>query len=257
MAASQKLLDVWILDGNTVYKDVPFAVVADWLQQGRLLSDDRVRLAGGQKWLPLIEVGAFAPYLPRSEPMDAEDTAEAMEPVELEVAWGKRRDEDDDDVDMIPLIDISLVLLIFFMMTASVASGIISPINTPPAEHQLAEIGKDMFWVGVDNKSIAGAIEKGPDGAPLPWFSFGDEKDTLLAPTTNWQDLARQMKTTFDPREGPLRIRIRGDVNLPLQTIQELTLELQGLEKQMNASRPGKAPLKLVILAEVSEPKRS
>ena len=35
----------------------------------------------------------------------------------------RRRDDEDDDVDMIPLIDISLVLLIFFMMTATVAGS--------------------------------------------------------------------------------------------------------------------------------------
>src|SRR5688572_7837456 len=119
---SQRLLDVWVLDPNTVYKDVPFTVVADWLQQGRLLPEDRVRLAGGAKWLPLIEVSAFAPYIPGAEPLAADDAAEALEPVDMGLDWGKSHEEDDDDVDMIPLIDISLVLLIFFMMTASVAS---------------------------------------------------------------------------------------------------------------------------------------
>src|SRR5262245_52858539 len=146
--ANQRLLDVWIIDTNTVYKEVPFNVVTDWLQQGRLLTEDRIRLAGGKKWLPLIEVAAFAPYLPRPEAHTAEDAAEALEPVELDVDWPKRTDEEDDDVDMIPLIDISLVLLIFFMMTASVSSGLISPIQTPPAKIRTAEIAKNEFWVG-------------------------------------------------------------------------------------------------------------
>jgi biopolymer transport protein ExbD len=203
-------------------------------------------------------VSAFAPYIPRAEPLAAEDAAEALEPVDMGLEWGKKRDEEDEDVDMIPLIDISLVLLIFFMMTASVASGVLSPIRTPPAEHQLAEISKDMVWVGVDSKSIAGAVEKGPDGTPLPWYSFGDELKTLLPPTTNGEDLLRAMKSHLDSREGFVKIRIRGDVDLPLEAVQEVKLELQGLEKTMNATRPaGKAPLAFVIYAEVSEPKRS
>lgn len=254
---AQRLLDVWLLDGNTVYRDVPFTVVADWLQQGRLLSDDRVRLAGGKKWLSFTEVAAFQPFLPGAEPMAAEDAAEALEPIELDVDWPKREGEDDEDVDMIPLIDISLVLLIFFMMTASIASGIISPIQTPPAEHQLSDLSKEMFWVGVDSKSIAGTIERGPDGKELPWLSFGDDMGTYLQPSTEPQDLLRVIRDRMDARDGPVRIRIRADLNLPIEIVQNVTLELQGLERTLNASRPpGKGPLAFVIYAEVSEPKQ-
>ena len=39
---------------------------------------------------------------------------------------------------MIPLIDITLVLLIFFMMTAAVNAGLFSPIDTPPASERPA-----------------------------------------------------------------------------------------------------------------------
>lgn len=255
--ATQRLLDVWIIDSNTVYKGVPFSVITDWLQQGRLLSEDRVSLTGGKKWLPIIEVAAFAPFLPRSDAMETEDVAEAHEPVDMGLNWGKRREEDDDEVDMIPLIDVSLVLLIFFMMTATVSSGVMSPIQTPPAEHQLAEIGKDMFWVGVDSKSGAGVIERGADGKELPWLSFGDESGTFLLPTTRLEDVGRSIKNQMDAKEGAVRIRLRADLDLPIEVIQDVTLELQGLEKSLNANRPGaKGPLSFVILAEVSEPKR-
>ena len=40
MAEKRRFLDVWIVDSNTVYREVPFTVVADWVQQGRLLEDD-------------------------------------------------------------------------------------------------------------------------------------------------------------------------------------------------------------------------
>src|SRR4051812_41356317 len=136
MADKKRLLDVWILEVNMVYREVPFAVVTDWLQQGRLLAEDKVRLAGGKTWHLLENVPAFAPYLPKPEPLAVLDQAEALEPVDLGFVPTRRLEDDDEDVDMIPLIDISLVLLIFFMMTATVSSGFLSTINTPGAKHQ-------------------------------------------------------------------------------------------------------------------------
>src|SRR6516164_8744053 len=139
----QRMLDVWILEINTVYREVPFVVVTDWLQQGRLLGDDCVRLAGSKKWHAIRTVPALRPYLPKVEPQRAEDRAEALEPVELGLEAHGRGEEEDEDVDMIPLIDISLVLLIFFMMTASTVPGVLSAIATPAASHQVASITQD------------------------------------------------------------------------------------------------------------------
>src|SRR6185312_11298915 len=132
MTQKRRFLDVWIVESNTVYREVPFQVVTDWVQQGRLLEDDMLRPSGTAEWLKVGGSPDFAPYLPRSEPDRVEDQAEALEPVELDFRWKKRHDDEDDDVDMIPLIDVSLVLLIFFMMsaTAAVAFG---NISTPPA----------------------------------------------------------------------------------------------------------------------------
>src|SRR5947209_10658179 len=179
----QRLLDVWILEMNTVYRQVPFVVVTDWLQQGRLLRDDCVRLTGSKKWHPISAVPALGPYLPRAEPQRAEDQAEALEPVELGLDWRRPGEEEDEDIDMIPLIDISLVLLIFFMMTASVAPGMLSMIATPSAQHKLAAITRETYWLGIDNRSRSGKTEKDESGRPLPWYSFGKDNKELLAPT--------------------------------------------------------------------------
>src|SRR3954471_10768380 len=120
MAPSSRALDVWLVEGGAVYRAVPFTVIADWIQQGRLLAEDRARLAGSKTaWTPLGKIPAFQPYFPKAEPQAAEDQAEALEAVEGDFRWNRRRDEEEDDPDMIPLIDVTLVLLIFFMMTAS------------------------------------------------------------------------------------------------------------------------------------------
>jgi biopolymer transport protein ExbD len=249
-----KKLDVWVVESETVYREVPFTVVADWLQQGRLLGEDRVRLSGQEQWHVISAVSAFKPYLPGPAPAEASDRAEALEPVELGLHWRRRQEEEDEDVDMIPLIDISLVLLIFFMMTASVNPGLLSPIATPPAKHQLAAIADGMWWVGIDTKSRAGAVERGPDGQPLPWFSFGHDTKESLAPTTSRQELIAAIVNELGGQTGEARVRIRADQALPIETIKGVTLDLQDIEAQLNRGRDSSSRLSVVITGEVSEP---
>ena len=110
---------------------MPFAVVSDWIQQGRLLEGDMVKPSGTKEWQRIGGSADFAPYLPGTQPPGVEDKAEALEPVEVGFSWKARPQEDDDEVDMIPLIDVTLVLLIFFMMTAVVGRG--PQIDLPPA----------------------------------------------------------------------------------------------------------------------------
>src|SRR5207248_10967091 len=91
----------------------------------------------------------FAAFLPRVEPFRADDQAEALEPVQLDFGWKRRREAGDDDVDMIPLIDVSLVLLIFFMLTASgVGASVLFP--TPPAENGEVVNNPEGVWVGIN-----------------------------------------------------------------------------------------------------------
>lgn len=134
MAEKRRFLDVWIVESNTVYREVPFQVVSDWIQQGRLLENDMLRRSGTAEWFAVGSSPDFTPYLPRSEPDRIDDTAEALEPVELDFRWKRPAPDEDDDVDMIPLIDVSLVLLIFFMLTAS-SAGLAAFVPTPPAEY--------------------------------------------------------------------------------------------------------------------------
>jgi hypothetical protein len=60
------LLDVWIVENNTVYHKVPCQVVIEWVQQGRLLEDDMLRGSGQAEWCRLGGIPAFSAYLPRS-----------------------------------------------------------------------------------------------------------------------------------------------------------------------------------------------
>ena len=254
MAAATRLLDVWIVESNQVYSEVPFTVVADWLQQGRLIASDRVRLAGQQKWHAIEAVPALAPYLPQPEPHAADDEAEALEPVDLGFGASHANDEEDEDVDMIPLIDISLVLLIFFMMTATVSSGALSNIATPSAKHQLAALAKDAYWVGIDVKSAGGAVEPGPDGKPLPWYSLGKDHAKLVDPSRNVEDVVAVLEKELHDLPGEIRVRIKAERTLPIEAIKGAALELQGLELRLNRGRDTNRRVSLIIQGEVSEP---
>lgn len=255
MAAKQRLLDVWIVETNSVYREVPFTVVADWIQQGRLLPDDRVRLAGQDPWKAIAKVSAFAPYLPQAEPLAVEDKAEALQEVDLGLEWGHRAEEEDEDVDMIPLIDISLVLLIFFMMTATVTSSMLSPIDTPAAKRQLATVSAEQYWVGIDIHDPAGQIEKDGNGRPVPWFSAGLDRETFAQPTRDFSEVLSGLGQALKQAEGEVQVRLRADKSLPIETVRAVQVRLQELEAGIRRTRgAGGPPLSLIVLGEVSEP---
>lgn len=151
MDKSPKQFDVWFVTANTVYKQVPYQVVADWVQQGRLGKEDMVRAAGSIDWKHVEQFQDLRDYLPRrtlpraipkpapapaSTSVAASPTAPVaapvpVEPIEFEpehVSF-RRKEPADDDVDMIPLIDISIVLLVFFILIR--ASGSLANVPVP------------------------------------------------------------------------------------------------------------------------------
>ncbi|HBI45896.1 MAG TPA: hypothetical protein DDY78_24030, partial [Planctomycetales bacterium] len=168
MAAKRRFLDVWIIEGNTVYKEVPFDVVADWVQQGRLLEGDMLRPSGTSEWTALGGMSEFAVYLPKpaTEP-EIESQVEPMEPIETGFHWKRKIDDEDSEVDMIPLIDVSLVLLIFFMLTTNPETSAAGPqIATPPAVYASVVNAPDEVWVGIN-------LVKNAAGDPIQVYSLG------------------------------------------------------------------------------------
>ena len=135
--------DVWLVASDQIYKGVPYQVLAGWIDTGRAAPTDRVRVAGSNDaWLlvkshPVLSDfvrKAAAPMAVAATMAGVAGTAsgapvhhEELEAPELEFA--KHAEEEDTEVDMIPLIDISLVLLIFFMMTSVVSA--LSPVDVP------------------------------------------------------------------------------------------------------------------------------
>ena len=138
MPAPPKTFDVWFVAANTVYKAVPYNVVADWTGQGRLAASDQLRPSGtNEPWKRVDEYAHLRDYAPRTAPTVAvvAGSAPAPEPEEQDFDPLPRRHKEveDDEVDMIPLIDISMVLLVFFIMMQ--AAGAISPVDVPDMKY--------------------------------------------------------------------------------------------------------------------------
>lgn len=228
MPPPSQTLDIWIVESNVVYKGVPFAVVADWVQQGRLLEDDRVRAPQAADWVRLSLFPSLAAYLPRPEPFRADDRAEALEPVELDFTWKRRRADEEEDVDMIPLIDVSLVLLIFFMMTATVAGA--GGLIPTPKTRNVTGLASTPYWIGINCPlASTGRPEREPNGDYVLVYSMGEgEKpaDTGAQNLATRDELLQQLDRRISPGDR-VEVRIKAHPLLPYEIIRDLTVALE------------------------------
>lgn len=220
--AEKRFLDVWIVEANTVYREVPFPVVSDWVQQGRLLENDMLRRSGTAEWFPIGGSPDFAPYLPRSEPDRVDDVAEALEPVQLDFQWKKRPEDEDDDVDMIPLIDVSLVLLIFFMLTASTA-GISAFVPTPQAEYGAISPNNEEVQLNINLEG------EGDNRKPVFSFSVGgqflDAKKDKDLPTMD--EVLSRLQEYLDKQPKPVEVCINAHPDVKSGLTRELIARLE------------------------------
>ncbi|HKB36775.1 MAG TPA: biopolymer transporter ExbD [Gemmataceae bacterium] len=219
MADKRRFLDVWLVETNTVYREVPFAVVADWVQQSRLLPEDMLRPSGTAQWFRVGASPEFAPYVPRSEPYRVDDQAEALEPVQLDFAWKPRREDEDDDVDMIPLIDISLVLLIFFIMTGGVAGAFL--IDTPGAFNGLKISDQKLVWIGIDLDSKQRTTYSLGTGDKAP-----EPEDKRL---TSVDQVIARLQEKNKKLEGPVDVTIRANKKVDSGDVRDLIVKLTAL----------------------------
>jgi biopolymer transport protein ExbD len=241
-----KAFDVWFVAANTVYKAVPYNVVADWAQQGRLAATDMVRPTGtNMAWVTIAEHEFLSDYLPRPAAAKAVPavaaagaafevvepgamTAEpaSAEPAELpdpEPVHPRRAFDEEDDVDMIPLIDISMVLLVFFIMIR--AAGALAPVDVP-----------EMRYAGQltsDPEAITISIEKLNEAEVYYSVRRGQEParpshDLLATPEAAIKALDELLADAQRPPE--VRIACRKD--LPRERVYELRRELEGRQQK-------------------------
>jgi biopolymer transport protein ExbD len=214
----KRFFDLWFVQANNVVKEVPFHIVTDWCQQGRAVPDDRIKPSGTSEWYPLGSVMAFQPYFPKPDHRP-QDAAEAMAPVEMDIEWPNQRDDGDEDVDMIPLIDISLVLLIFFMMTMVVAA--VSRISVPDMKNPLSiSADPSILRIDIDFREGKAVYALGiGTGNPAP------EDDNLGSDV----ELMTKLDERLSGVTAPPKVRIAAHGDLPYEIVEEI---LKGLERR-------------------------
>lgn len=136
MARRQMQLKIVSLDRT--YSPVPLETLVRLASEGRISPEDLVRPLGTEQWYRADEVPALAAALPRrvaGQPLDA-----GGRQVDLEDAAGggwtalrKAKQYEEPAMDMAPMIDVTFLLLIFFMLTNSLANP--SPMDVPDAVH--------------------------------------------------------------------------------------------------------------------------
>ena len=216
--------DVWFLKANTVYKKVPYGVATGWAEQGRLSADDKVRPAGvTTQWVRVGDHPLLCDFLYAVPPAGAsKDVSEQLHDVEMDVHWGpKDAGSEDEDVDMIPLIDISMVLLIFFMMTATVAA--VSQVDIPGMKNA-SEIGKDANAVTIQ-------IDKRSSGELVYAFRVGDALPKLADDNlATREELVSRLRTELRTMKEPPEVRIAGNKTLPSGLVHDLSKDLYKLK---------------------------
>lgn len=107
--------DGWQLEKpelGQVYKDLPLATVKQWILEARIDASDSVKGPGTDGWVEARMVPELARFFsPQSVGTDVISSADIGNP------FG-RREEEDLGVDLTPFIDITFLLLIFFVVTA-------------------------------------------------------------------------------------------------------------------------------------------
>ena len=219
MANAPSNFDVWLVAADTVYKGVPYGVVTGWAEQGRLAADDKLRPANSNSaWVRAGDHPQVADFLFRPSAHATEDVTEQLHAVELDIPSRQKAVDEDDDVDMIPLIDISLVLLIFFMMTTAVAA--LSPISVPDMKHA-SEISKDRdaFTIQIDkrsNEEVVYSLRIG-EGSPKP-----EDSNLTTVPAV----IAR-LDVRLAEAQRPPEVRIACHKDLPRERVREVVRELE------------------------------
>src|SRR5262249_10829250 len=146
-------------------------------------------------------------------------------------------EDDDEDVDMIPLIDVSLVLLIFFMMTTTATLLAAFPVNTPPANFAVLGNTPDLVWIGLDFKRDNGKEDRQHlvfavgDGNEVEWTSSQEPRWATGVPAADadTQAAIEMVVGRVAAKQRIMEVNIRADLDLPEGYVRDL---LKALERR-------------------------
>lgn len=135
---ARRAMHLKIVARDQLLGPLPLETLVEMAAAGQISPDDLVRPGGSRVWIRVTEVPELAarlPLAPAPKPSwteAEEDPAEAREagdPIRL----GQRRRHEEAAMEMAPMIDVTFLLLIFFMLTNSLANP--AAMDVPEAVH--------------------------------------------------------------------------------------------------------------------------
>ncbi len=167
------------------------------------------------------EIPEEAVQIPTPSATDASTHVEL--PEAEEITFRRPPSEEDDDVDMIPLIDVSMVLLVFFIIMR--AAGSVSPVDVP-----------EMRYAGQlsnDPEAITISIEKKDELTAYYTVRLGaasalPENDNLKTP----EEAIKAVDQLLAGLQRPPEVRIACRKDLPRERVYEIRRELEPRQKK-------------------------
>lgn len=115
-------------DSKKVYKNLPFSTIKVWILEARIEPQDYVTNAQLQKWVKVSSLKSLQSYF-------SSNTSDVISSRDVRFAWSNSDEEEGVDIDLTPMIDVTFLLLIFFMVTATFAVHEVMGIKVPKAKH--------------------------------------------------------------------------------------------------------------------------
>jgi biopolymer transport protein ExbD len=155
MGKEEALWTVKKKDSNKLYSNIPFLTLKAWILEARVSPHDLVTNPDIAKWIEAGKISEFAPFFaPDSFGTDVVSSQDMGLPWQTEA-------EEDVDFDITPMIDVTFLLLTFFLATATFAIHEIKNISIPKAFHtqQYKQIEKVSISIAKDRKIYIGRDE--------------------------------------------------------------------------------------------------
>lgn len=135
---ARSVYDIKIASLGKIYGPLAPEKLVELASQGRLTSQDLVRVRGTDQWQPVTSLPAVAAAMPQATevPLAPGEEAAAAEMDDLPPgSWTMPKSHDSElaELDMTPMIDVTFQLLIFFMLSNSLANP--TPMEVPEAVH--------------------------------------------------------------------------------------------------------------------------
>lgn len=166
----------------------PLAVL-EGLREGEWETTDEVRGPGERLWVPIEEHPAFADAVAEMGPPPPEHP-------------------DETHLDMNPLIDVALVLLIFFILTATV-STLRRTIELPPPQEDGEKASRTPQKSDFEDRAFTVTVTLDEREQPVVKVSTSSGSERVIA----YDDIEKELKTVVDSTgRKEMLLRMSNDV---------------------------------------------